>query len=184
MNNAYTSGTHVYLRHPTPHDCEGPWHEWLSQEETTRWLDLRYWPNSVEKQKEFYEFCLNSVDRMVLAIVDIATDKHIGVCNLSGINWVHRYCDIAIIMGDKDFRHGPHMLEAMSLLLRTAFLRINMRIVKSSYAASNEASQAIHELFRFDEVGRLPSLLWDRGTYVDSVISMLTAEKWLQGNGR
>jgi RimJ/RimL family protein N-acetyltransferase len=86
-------------------------------------------------------------------------------------------------MGDKDFRNGPHTLEAMSLLLRTAFLRFNLRIVKSSYAASNEASQAIHDVFRFREVGRLPGLLWDRGKYVDNVISMLRVEDWAQRNG-
>lgn len=182
MYNPYVSGSHVYLRHPTLQDVEGPWHEWLSDEETTRWLGLRHWPNSVEKQKAFYESCLKAEDRLVLAIVDVATDKHIGICNLSGINWVHRYCDVAIIMGDKDFRHGPHMLEAMSLLLRTAFLRLNMRIVKSSFAASNEASQAIHDVFRFREVGRLPGLLWDRGQYIDNVIAMLTAESWMQRN--
>jgi RimJ/RimL family protein N-acetyltransferase len=182
MYNPYVFGSHVYLRHPVQQDVGGPWHEWLSDEENTRWLSLQYWPNCVEKQQTFYESCLMTKDRLVLAIVDIATDKHIGICNLSGLNWVHRYCDVAIIMGDKDFRHGPHTLEAMSLLLRTAFLRLNMRIVKSSYAASNEVSQSIHDLFRFREVGRLPGLFWDRGDYVDNVISILTAESWFQRN--
>lgn len=183
MYNPYVSGSHVYLRHPTLQDVGGPWHEWLSDEDTTRWLNLRHWPNSIEKQRAFYEACQKGEDRLVLAIVDTATDKHIGICNLSGINWVHRYCDVAIVMGEKGFRQGPHMLEAMALLLRTAFLRLNMRIVKSSFAASNQASQAIHDIFRFEEVGRLPGLLWDRGQYVDNVISMLTIESWIQRNG-
>ncbi len=183
MRNPYVAGTYVYLRHPTMQDCEGPWHEWLSDEETTRWLSHRHWPNSLEKQMEFYGSCLNTKDRLVLAIVDVATDKHIGVCSLSGINWVHRYCDVAIIIGDKDYRNGKYMFEAMSLLLQTAFLRLNMRVVKSSHAASNSASQAIHDVFRFEEAGRLTNLLWDRGAYVDEVISMLTADKWIERNG-
>ena len=183
MYNAYVFANHVYLRHPTLQDARGPWHEWLSDEETTRRLGLRYWPNSIERQVAFYESCIKDDERLVLSIVDIATDKHIGICNLSSINWVHRYCDIAIVMGDKDFRKGPHTLEAMSLLLRTAFLRFNLRIVKSSYAASNEASKAIHDVLKFREVGRLPGLLWDRGQYVDNVISMLTSENWAERNG-
>jgi len=183
MYNPYTIGTHVYLRHPTQADAEGAWHEWLSDEETTRWLGLRHWPNSVERQREFYQSCLRGEDRLVLSIVDIATDKHIGVCNLSGINWVHRYCDLAIIIGDVEFRKGPHVLEALSLLLKVAFLRLNMRIVKSSFAASNDASQAIHDIFRFKEVGRLPGLLWDRGRYVDNVIAMLERGDWMKRNG-
>jgi len=182
MYNAYVVGSHVYLRHPTLTDVEGPWHEWLSDEETTRWLGLRYWPNSVEQQREFYDSCKPNDDRLVLSIVDIASERHIGVCNLSGINWVHRYCDMAIVIGDRDYRKGPHLLEAVSLLLRTAFMRLNLRVVKSSFAASNEASGALHSVFRFQEVGRLKQLFWDHGRYVDSVIMMLRREDWFERN--
>jgi RimJ/RimL family protein N-acetyltransferase len=183
MYNPYTVGTHVYLRHPTQEDAEGAWHEWLSDENTTRWLGLRYWPNSIEKQREFYQSCHKSEGRLVLSIVDIATDKHIGVCNLSGINWVHRYCDVALLIGDVNFRKGPHVVEAMSLLLKIAFLRLNLRIVKSSFAASNDASKLLHDIFRFKETGRLPGLLWDRGRYVDNVIAMLVRRDWMMRNG-
>ena len=183
MYNPYTIGTHVYLRHPTLEDVEGSWHEWLSDEETTRWLGMRYWPNSVEKQREFYESCQQSKDKLILSIIDKKTDKHIGICNLSGISWLHRYCDIAIIIGNKDYRKGPHMLESVSLLLRTAFLRLNMRIVKSYFASSNKASQAIHDVFHFKEVGRLEGLLWDRGCYVDNIIAMLKRDDWMLRNG-
>jgi diamine N-acetyltransferase len=183
MYNPYTVGTHVYLRHPTPADAEGVWHEWLSDEETTRWLSLRHWPNSVERQREFYQSSLRSEDRLVLSVVDVQTDKHIGICNLSSINWVHRYCDIAVIIGDADYRKGPAVLEAFSLLLKVAFLRLNLRIVKSSFVSNNESSQAIHDIFRFKEVGRLPGLIWDRGRYVDNVIAMLERKDWMKRNG-
>ncbi len=182
MYNSYSTGTHVYLRHPTLADAEGVWHEWLSDEETTRFLGLRHWPNSVERQREFYQSCLRGEDRLVLSIIDIKTDKHIGICNLSSISWVHRYCDMAIIIGDVEFRKGPHVLEAVSLLLKDAFLRLNMRIVKSSFAASNDASQAIHDIFRFKEVGRVPGLFWDRGRYVDNVIAILECGDWMKRN--
>ena len=60
-------------------------------------------------------------------------DIHIGVCNLSSINWVNRSCDIAIIMGNKDFKFGPYLTESFSLLIRIAFLRLNLRIIKSHF---------------------------------------------------
>ena len=137
----------------------------------------------MERQREFYQSCLRSEDRLVLSIVDVLTDKHIGICNLSSINWVHRYCDIAVIIGDADYRKGPAVLEAFSLLLKVAYMRLNLRIVKSSFVSNNEASQAIHDIFRFKEVGRLPGLLWDRGRYVDNVIAMLVRKDWMKRNG-
>ncbi len=184
MYNPYAVGERIYLRAPTLEDAEGKWHEWLSDEETTRGLVQRYWPNTVQQQREFYESSQKSRDRLVLSIVDKATDQHIGVGSLSGIDWLHRYADIAIIIGDKSFRHGPYVLEGMSLMLSIAFLRLNMRIVKSVYSASNEASQKMHDIFHFKQVGRIPSLYWDRGQYTDSVISILNGEDWMARNAK
>ena len=182
MYNPYVSGERVYLRHPTIEDAEGPWHEWFSDESLTRWLALRSLPNSLEKQKVFLEKLEGQESRLVLSIVDIATDKHIGICNLSEINWVHRHCDIAIVMGDRDFQKGTHTLEAMSLLLRTAFLRLNMRNIISTFVETNEPSKAINKVFGFEQVGRMPKMFWDHGRYVDVVISVLDFQTWARKN--
>ncbi len=182
MKNPYAVGQRIYLRHPTGEDVEGRWHEWLSDEETTRWLVLHHWPNSVDAQREFYEASKRSRDRLVLAAIDRESDRHIGICNLSSISWVHRFCDIAVVIGEPEYRTGPYVLEAMSLLLRIAFLRLNLRIVKSSFVAGNEASQTIHDVFGFKEAGRIEKLFWDRGQYVDNVITTLTRREWMARN--
>jgi len=182
MYNPYVVGTCVYLRHPTEDDVQGRWHEWLSDEQTTTWLGARYWPNSREAQREFYEGIKRSKDRLVLSIVDKATNRHIGVCNLSGIDWVHRYADFAVIIGEPEFRTGPCVVDAMALLLRTAFLRLNLRVVKGGYMAGNETTETILKLFRFDEVGRFKNLFWHNGAYVDSILVMLDRESWMKRN--
>lgn len=182
MYNPYVSGKTVYLRAPTIEDAEGSWHEWLSDENTTRWLSLRHFPNTAEKQKFFLEQQTGEKNKIVLSIVDIATERHIGVCSLGQINWVHRHCDVAIIMGDTEFRKGQPALESMSLLLRSAFLRLNMRKVLSTYADANKSSEALNKVFGFREVGRMPDMFWDRGTYVDVVITMLDFETWIRRN--
>ena len=115
-------------------------------------------------------------------MIEQENDRHVGVCNLSSINWVHRFCDIAVVIGEQEYRTGPYALEAMSLLLRIAFLRLNLRIVRSSFAAGNEASKVIHDVFRFKEVGRIEGLYWDRGQYVDNVIATLNRRDWMARN--
>jgi [ribosomal protein S5]-alanine N-acetyltransferase len=180
--NAYAVGKRVYLRHPTEDDLEGRWHEWLSDEETTKSLAARRWPNSRDTQREFYEAAKKSRDRLVLSIVDIETDGHIGVCSLSGIDWVHRYADIAVVIGESEFRSGPFVADALTLLLKIAFLRLNLRIVKGGYMSSNLTTEAIMKVFRFKEVGRFEGLFWCDGTYVDSVLVMLDRETWMKRN--
>jgi [ribosomal protein S5]-alanine N-acetyltransferase len=178
MTNSYITGKNLYLRHPTRDDALGCWHEWMSDEETTRWLNLRYWPNTIEKQIRFFESLEVDTSKMVLSIVDIDSDRHIGVCSLSHINWVHRYCDVSIIIGDKNFKSGRYTLEAITLLLRVAFYRLNMRNIKSAYSLSNESSHVMHKLLKFREVGRVPALYWDHGNYVDEVIAVLSFSDW------
>ncbi len=178
MNNPYVVGHRVYLRHPTHSDAEGPWHEWFSDDETTRWLNRRHLPNSVDQQRSVVDGLSLASDRVVLLIIDIASDEPVGVCSLGEINWVQRNCHIALIIGNKAFRQGPHLLESMSLLLAVAFDRLNMRAVLSSFAESNSASSALHELFRFTQVGCIPGFFWDRGQYVDTILALLTAVDW------
>jgi hypothetical protein len=57
-----------------------------------------------------------------------------------------------------------------------AFQRLNLRLLKSYYVATNEASEVIHHLFRFQEVGRIPEMIWDRDQYVDYVTTVLRRE--------
>lgn len=182
MYNPYAIGTRVYLRHPLPEDVEGRWHEWFSDEQTMLWVGGNQWPNAVEKQRDFYNACLKSTDRMVLSVIDRETDRHIGVCNLSAINQLHRYCDIAVVIGEQVYRTGPYVLDTLALLLRTAFLRLNLRNVRASYAGCNQASASMLKVLRFREVGRVPDLLWIDGRYVDSVTVLLSRDEWMRRN--
>jgi RimJ/RimL family protein N-acetyltransferase len=182
MNNPYIVGKHIYLRHPTEADVLGGWHEWFSDEETTKYIGDRYWPNSREAQLEFYQSTINSRSRLLLSIVDIASDKHIGVCSLSNISWVHRYGDMALVIGDKDFRKGPYAFECCSLMLRIAFLRLNFKTVRGGYAAVNEYTEKLLAVLRFRQVGTYKEMFWADGKYQDYVICQISAEDWLKSH--
>ena len=187
MYNPYSVGELVYLRHPTIEDVDGSWHEWLSDEELTRWLDERNFPNSKESQMEFYKAHSNFhlSNRLLLSIIEKEKDTHIGVCNLSSLNWVNRSCDIAIIIGNKDYQKGPYLTESFSILIRIAFLKLNLRIIKSFYSENNKSSVLMNRLFNFSKVGSIPKLVYDpkTGTYVDQIISILNRDDWIKVNG-
>ena len=186
MYNPYAIGEIIYLRHPTTEDVDGNWHEWLSDEELTRWLNDRNFPNCKESQMEFYKENSNTPasNRLLLSIIEKEKNTHIGVCNLSSINWINRSCDIAIIIGEKAFQKGPYLTESFSLLIKIAFLRLNLRIIKSHFSVGNKSSAIIHKLFNFIEVGSIPKLEYDpkTGKYFDQVISVLNREDWLKAN--
>ena len=77
---------------------------------------------------------INSKDRLVFSICLKKNDKHIGQCSLSGVNWVHRYADIALLIGNKKFRKSLYTLEVYKLLFEIAFNRLNLLNIKSATA--------------------------------------------------
>ena len=183
MYNPYMIGKFVYLRHPTEEDALGSWHEWFSDEETTKYLgnQKHAWPNTKEAQLEFLK-SLEDKNRLALSIVTKKEDKHIGTVSLSGINWIHRYADPAIIIGEKKYQTGSYAIEAWNLILKVAFIRLNLRIVRSSHAKSNKASGNMDRLFNFTKVGEYKNLLYIDGIYENVVVGMLDRESWLKRN--
>ena len=182
MYNPYMVGKQIYLRHPMEEDVQGKWHEWFSDEEITKFMSDRFWPNSKEAQLEFYKSLINNKDRLVLVIVNKSNEENVGVVGLSGINWVHRYADIALVIGEKEYRKGPVAAEAFALMLKVAFVRLNLLNVKSAYAISNKNSKALHRLFKFRKVGIYENLLWIDRQLDSLVVEILDKESWFKRN--
>lgn len=182
MKNPYAIGKTIYLRAPTAEDAEGNWYQWFSDPETTQFLGDRFWPNSKELQVAFYESIKNNRERLVLSICSSESDEHIGICNLSNINWVHRYADVALVIGDKRNRNGTIAVETMTLLLDIAFNRLNLLNLRTSHISANAHTPLLERIFGFREVGRFKSFQYFRGKYFDSVISQLSRDDWATRN--
>ena len=182
MTNPYEIGKTIYLRTPTKNDINVNWYQWFSDPETTEFLIDRWWPNSIENQENFYNQIIQNKTSLVLSVCDKNTDKHIGVCSLSSINWVHRYADVAIVIGEKKFRNGVIAVEIMTLLLKIAFKRINLLNLRSVFVKSHPYTPSLMNLFKFKEVGSLKEFFYHKDKYVDLVISQLQRHNWQKRN--
>lgn len=178
MINPYIAGEHVYLRHPTEEDVSGRWYEWFSDEETTKYLVDRYWPNSIEAQLELFKSLTRDNNRLVLSIVDRSKDVHIGVLGLSSINWIHRYAEGSIIIGEDSYRKMPYTTETTDLMHKITFLRLNLLNLKSAYASSNEGAEALQQLFKYTKVGVYKKLLLIDGHADDLIVGVLNRGSW------
>ena len=182
MINPYAIGKTIYLRAPVASDIEPNWYQWFSDPEVTRFLGERVWPNTVELQREFFESTKNANDRLVLCICRIEDDSHIGICNISFINWIHRFGDVALIVGDKKYRNGSAAEETLALMLEIAFVRLNLLNLRSSHLAGHPHTPLLVKLFGFQEVGRIKNLYHLEGSQVDFVTSQLSREDWYSRN--
>ena len=182
MKNPYAIGKTIYLRAPSADDIQGNWYQWFSDPEVTQYLGDRFWPNTKESQAVFFESIKSTKERLVLCICLTETDEHIGVCNLSAINWVHRHADIALVIGEKNYRNGAIAVETMSLLLDIAFNRLNFKNIKASHISTNPITPVLLKMFGFREAGKFIKLSFFRGEYVDSVFSQISREDWASRN--
>jgi RimJ/RimL family protein N-acetyltransferase len=183
MINPYIIGEHIYLRHPTEEDARGRWYQWFSDEETMKYLGDRYWPNCVEDQLGFYRSLINDKSKLVLSIISKSDDSHIGVLGLSNINWVHRYADATMVVGEKSYRKMPYTFEAHDLLHKVAFLKLNLLNLKSSYAESSEASHGMQHAFKYKKVGVYENLLCIGGKREDVYVGILSRDDYLKSKG-
>lgn len=181
--NVFIVGERVWLRLPTEADAVGDWYDWFNDEKVSRFTG--WWtPNTPENQIEFVRNRVNNSDDIVLAVIEAETDKHIGVVSLSKINWVHRFADIALIVGDRDARKKAILgLEAFTLMLRYAFLKLNLLNVKGGYISGQEHSEYILKALKFSEAGRVTDLYRIDGVLYDQVLVQLSQADWLERNG-
>ncbi len=70
----------------------------------------------------------------------------------------------------------------MTLLLQIAFQRLNLQNLKSIHLAVHPSTPIIEKIFGFRECGRLEKIYNYKGGYVDSIISQLSKEDWLNQN--
>ena len=178
MKNPYAVGNTIYLRAPIREDVEGDWYQWFSDPQTTQFLVDRYWPNTVESQIEFYESTKKSKERLVLSVCLIDNDEHVGVCNLSFINWVHRHADVAFVVGNEKHGSGAIGVEIMTLLLEIAFHRLNLVNLRTSHMVTHPYTPLIEKMFGFKQVGRYKEFCLYKGEYVDMIFSQLSRKDW------
>ena len=184
MKNPYIVGKSIYLRHPTLEDVKGDWYEWLSDPEITKYLSERYWPNSIESQSEFFNNLQKSKNKLVLAVCDIKTDKHIGITSLNNINWVHGFAEIALIIGDKNYQSGLNAIESTSLLLKIAFTKLNLKNILSKYISGHPVTPLLLKRFGFREAGKLLNYIEIDNVLRDEVYNQLSRKEWLNKNSK
>ena len=99
----FIDGDGIYLRHLMEKDLKGRWYDWLNDSVVTRYQNKGIFPNTLQKQRKYFESLQGSSGEVVLAIVEKRTEKHIGNVGLHEIEWVHRHATLCIVIGERVF---------------------------------------------------------------------------------
>ena len=136
----FIEGERIYLREVRPSDVNENYYRWMNDPEVTRYLESRFYPNSMEGLREYVAGKLGDRDNVFLAIVLKEGDRHIGNIKLGPINWIHRFAKIGILIGGKDCWGKGYATEAIRLVVDYAFGVLNLHKLTAGCYNLNQGS--------------------------------------------
>ncbi|HLJ93361.1 MAG TPA: GNAT family protein [Gemmataceae bacterium] len=173
MSTSYSpflSGRRLYLREVRLEDVSQTYYRWMSDPEVTRFLESRFFPNSMESIRQFVTSKQGDRNNVFLAIVLHEQDRHIGNIKLGPIDWIHRLGEVGILIGEKDCWGKGYATEAIKLCVEYAFNRLNLHKLTAGCYANNEGSTRTFEKAGFVHEGLRKQHCFCDGTYVDVIL--------------
>ncbi len=181
---AYARGQYVYLRYLTQADARGEWHLWFNSPDITRYMLARRWINTPRDQLEYLKYLKSTRDRLALAVVDIKTNKHIGICSLGSIDYINSHAEVSCLIGNKKFHKFYYALETIQLMTEIGFSRLNLYKIFGVGLENNKAILNIVKLLGYKKSGRYKEHGFIDGKYVDAVIYEIFQKDWLRSSKR
>ncbi len=180
--NVFLGGRTLVLTALTEEDVRSSgWFGWFNDAETTRFMQQRFFPNTVEKQLEFYRSgVLGAANKIQLGILPHGAEAIVGVVSLSNIDFFNRKAEFGIIIGAHEARGKGYGTEAASLIISHGFTRLSLHKIYLGVHAAHKAAIRSYEKvgFRIDGVLRHDILL--DGAWHDVVHMSILADEFMQ----
>lgn len=140
---------------------------WLNDQEITLYMGSGRFPLHSDGLKDYINGFNNRKDGMLLGIFLKTNSKHIGNITLQQIDWLNRFAEIGIIIGDKKSHGKGYAKEAIKLIVEHAFNKMNLRKVCTGMIRGNTASKRAFESVGFKVEGILREHFYLNDEYLD-----------------
>ena len=178
-------GEHVRLAVDDPQVLAEAYSRWMRDSEFSRLSDadparmysgkaVKEW---IEKQLEEHQH-----DGFSFSIRTTADDRLIGDVELDGVSWSHGETFVGIGIGEREFWGKGYGTEAMNLVLRFAFIELNLQRVSLNEFSYNPRGIRSYEKVGFVHEGRQRQVLRRDGQRYDLVFMGILREEWLSRN--
>lgn len=142
---------------------------WMNDYEIVKYTESRFFPHSISSLNEYVKN-VNNQSNVMFAIIDKKTNNHIGNIKLGNINQFHKFADIGIIIGQKEFWNKGIGSKAIYLVVNYAFSRLNLRKVFAGIYENNIGSIKAFEKCGFKKSFVEKDKYFFEGEYIDAII--------------
>ena len=165
---AFISGEIINLRALCIDDANSDYLQWMNDYDVVKYTESRFYPCTIEALKN-YIINANNSNNISFAIVDKKNQKHVGNIKIGNINWIHRYCDIGLIIGEKDYWGKGIATEAILLATRYAFEVLNLRKVYAGIYEPNIGSLKAFIKAGYNQISTHKDKYYFEGKYINSI---------------
>jgi RimJ/RimL family protein N-acetyltransferase len=120
-------------------------------------------------------------EEILFAIRKLGDNQLIGMCAVKDIRWQSRHCEVWIGIGHPAMRGQGLGTDAMRVLVRYAFMEMNMNRVGLVVASYNDRAQKSYLKVGFKEEGRQREYIFRDGVYYDMIQMGLLRSEWNDG---
>ncbi len=126
---------------------------WLQNPEVNAHLEARFVDHSLESLREYVETTGGRRDTLLLAIVELETEQHVGNVKVGPLDPHHRTADLGLLVGERRCWGRGYGTEAIRLAARLAFEQLDARKLTASCYSVNVGSAAAFRRAGWTEEG-------------------------------
>lgn len=168
--NIIVTGEKIYLRPIKLSDVNKNYLCWMQNKEVTKYLESRFFPQSIKIIKEYIKSVISNPQTIFFAIIAKEEQKHIGNVKLHRINQIHRFGEISIIIGDKFFWGRGYGADALKTMVKYSFEKLELHKLIANVYSINKASIRAFEKAGFKKEGVLKQHCLSENKYIDIVM--------------
>jgi RimJ/RimL family protein N-acetyltransferase len=174
----FLEGERIYLR---PLDSEDADHlyTWFNDSRIMR-LTGEVYPLSCEETRNRVEQWMKAPDSVSLAIMVKEDDRLIGTVGLISIDHVHRRAKLGIIIGEEKFQSRGFGTEAITLILKYGFNRLNLNMIYLGVIAFNKKAIRCYENIGFSHDGIVREKYLMDGIFYDCILMSIVRREWIE----
>jgi RimJ/RimL family protein N-acetyltransferase len=155
---------------------------WFSDEDVTRWLGPPNFPSRAH-QERFIELASTPGDDAKYFAIETLDGKLIGDCGLRFIDWKSRKAEFFITIGEKPFWGKGFGSDALRIVIRLAFDKMNLNRLWLSVLVDNPRAVRCYEKCGFVREGLLRQESYVDGKYRDVLMMALLREDYDRTRG-
>jgi RimJ/RimL family protein N-acetyltransferase len=142
---------------------------WTNDPEIARLMD-RPRPVSADEHDAYFDSIVVPDERTFFAVELVDTGTHVGNVWFRDIDTRHRKAELSVVIGDAAARGKGAGSEAIHLLCRHGFERLNLHRIYAYVLAINPAAKRAFEAAGFTQEGVLRDDRWTGDGFVDAYL--------------